>query len=476
MPQAGLLMLVAAGALMLLSGLPAYGVLMLVSVAAAAFGVVTGTLDAALLGALPGRVVGLLEQDLLQAVPLFVLVGTLLDRLPLAAILYRGAARLAGGHPASGRLAALALGALLAPMNGAVGASVSLLSRVVGPRLAERGVAPADRVACVAGASALGVLVPPSLVLLLLGDALMAAHTEAVNATGRNVRIVNTQDLLLGALIPAGLVLLFGIVAVFWQARRAPTPAEEAPLSGREKAAAALTLTTLLALLGGVAIGRFHAVEAAATGGVLLFVAAGVTRQIDLRRLQSVLEDALATSGALLALFIAATTFTLLLRAYGTDRWLIQLFDRWQPGPAQALAVVLGAILLCGLVLDAFEMIFVLVPVLMPPLLMRVDDAAWAGVLVLMALQASFLVPPMGYAVMMAASRTTPAPHAGALVRALAPWLVAQALALAIVLAWPQLTHPQGQAQEATPAKPQMSEDEIERLMREAPGGRDERP
>jgi TRAP-type mannitol/chloroaromatic compound transport system permease large subunit len=107
---------------------------------------------------------------------------------------------------------------------------------------------------------------------------------------------------------------------------------------------------------------------------------------------------------------------------------------------------------------------------------MRVDDAAWAGVLVLMALQASFLVPPMGYAVMMAASRTTPAPRAGALVRALAPWLVAQALALAIVLAWPQLTHPQGQGQEATAAKPQMSEDEIERLMREAPGGRDERP
>jgi tripartite ATP-independent transporter DctM subunit len=473
MPAAGLLMLLAAALLMLFSGLPAYLALLLVSVCAAGVGLATGTLDVALLGALPSRIVGLLEQDLLQAVPLFVMVGALLDRLPLADLLYRCACRIAGRSAAAPGLGALALGSLLAPMNGSVGASVSLLSRVVSPRLQVQGVAAAERVALVSVGSTLGVLIPPSLVLLLLGDALMRAHTEAVNATGRTVRIVNTQDLLHGAVLPAAIGVVGMLLVAWWQGRRSPLPRASRPVvSGREWALAAFTLAVLLALLGGVAAGLFYAVEAAATGGLLLLAGGLVTRQLGIERLRAVLHDTLALSGSLLALFIAATSFTLLLRAFGTDRWIEALFTAWSPGPQAALAAGLAAMLLCGLVLDAFELVFVVVPVLMPVVLARVDDAAWAGVLVLLALQASFLLPPLGYAVMMAAGRCGERPSASALVRALAPYLAVQALLLVLVLAVPWLAHALDAP--AAASAPTLSNDEVERLLQGAPGGRSE--
>jgi tripartite ATP-independent transporter DctM subunit len=469
MPGAGLLMLLAAALGMLLTGLPAYLVLMLTSVLGALAGWALGAIDPALLGALPSRVVGLLEQDLLQAVPLFVLVGALLDRLPVAALLYRCAWRIFGGSPAAPRLAALALGSLLAPMNGSVGASVSLLSRVVSPRLQEGGIGNADRVALVSVGSTLGVLLPPSLVLLLLGDALMSAHTQALNATGRAGRVINTQDLLRAALLPAALGVIAMLLVAWRQGRRRPR-IEPPRISAREWALAGLTFATLLALLGGVAAGRFYAVEAAATGGLLLFVGGLASRQLTRERLREVLHDTLAISGSLLALFVAATTFTLLLRAFGTDRWITGSVLAWNPSPQAAIGGGLVAMLAFGLVLDAFELVFVVVPVLMPALLMRVDDAAWAGVLVLLALQTSFLLPPLGYAVMMANGRCGPRPRVLELVGALTPYLALQLLLLALVLAVPRLAH--ALDADTSVGAPQLSNDEVEKLLQSSPGGR----
>ena len=156
----------------LLAGALAFGVL----------GVLTGAIPPSLLTALPGRLTGLLESDLLQALPLYVLMGGLLNRLPLADIVFRAFTRIAqalGIRAAAPEVAGFAVGALLAPMNGSVGASASMLSRLLRPRLAAAGVRPPDNLAAIAAASTLGVTVPPSLVIILFGDAMMRAHTEA---------------------------------------------------------------------------------------------------------------------------------------------------------------------------------------------------------------------------------------------------------------------------------------------------------
>ena len=180
-------------------------------------GVPAGGLDYPLLTALPSRIIGLLENDLLQALPLYVFMGALLNRLPLADRLFRCGVALGRRSSGAPALATLGLGALLAPMNGSVGASVAMLSRSVAPKLAARGVPAAESTALVCVASTLGVVIPPSLVLILLGDAMMRAHTEATNVTKEMVRIVNTQDIFRGALVPAAMFLVLclhrGLVA-----------------------------------------------------------------------------------------------------------------------------------------------------------------------------------------------------------------------------------------------------------------------
>jgi len=213
------------GLLIVTTGLPVWALLVGVASGFAALGLGTGVMDLGILAALPGRLVGLLEHDLLQAMPLYVFVGVLLQRLTVADALLSSLARAfrpLGSGP-SQSLAALGVGALLAPMNGSVASSSALLSRLVAPRLGH--MLPARATVLISAAATVGVVVPPSLVLILLGDAMMRAHTEASNLPGFSataaggIRIINTQDVLHAALIPAACVLLLWALVACWQAR-----------------------------------------------------------------------------------------------------------------------------------------------------------------------------------------------------------------------------------------------------------------
>lgn len=451
MESAGLWMLLAVAVVLLATGLPAYAVLMGVSVLFAVAGLALGGLEWGLLTALPGRIIGLLENDLLQALPLYVLMGSLLNRLPLADRLFRCGVALGGKSSAAPSLATLGLGALLAPMNGSVGASVAMLSRSVAPKLDARGVPAAESTALVCVASTLGVVIPPSLVLILLGDAMMRAHTEAANVTKAMVRIVNTQDIFRGALVPAALFLALCLMVAWLMGRRAPArgPGERPRL--QEWLTAIIAAVFVVGLLAGVAAGYFYAVEAAAMGGTALLLFGWLSGGLAGGAFRAVLRDTMAVSGALFALFVAATTFTLLFRAFGSDR----LLDHWitlVPGGATGAAIaVLVVFALSAFVLDAFEIVFVIVPIVMPPVLTRAPDAVWISVLALLALQASFLVPPTGYAVMMARSAMATKTALRPLASALAPYLGVQLVVLVLVVAVPPLAH---LAEPARPAAP----------------------
>ena len=365
----GLLMLALACGLLLGTGLPAYAVLIGAALLSAVAGVASGVMSIGLLTALPARVVGLLENDLLQALPLYVLMGSLLNRLPLADTLFRAGTAALARSPAGPLLAAVGLGALLAPMNGSVAASVATLARVVQPNLLKRGVPAGRGLAVVCVASTLGVVVPPSLVLILLGDAMMRAHTEAVNATGVAARIINTQDMFRGALVPAGLFLALCLLVAWWLGRRpapdASTRMAETPLGQMGWLTAATTLVFVTGLLAAVAVGYLYAVEAAASGAAMLLTLGLASGALNRATLDAALRDTLATTGALFALFIGATTFTLVFRGFGSDRLLAELVAALPGGQAGALAGVLAMIAASAFVLDAFEIIFVVVPVLM---------------------------------------------------------------------------------------------------------------
>lgn len=436
---AGLWMLGMLGLVLILTGLPAWIALLGVALVFATGGVVAGAFPLALLSAIPGRLLGLLENDLLQALPLYVLMGALLNHLPLARALFRTGSRSLHATGAGAPLAGLGLGLLLAPMNGSVGASVATLARTVLPRLREGGLSTERSAALVCVASTFGVVVPPSLVLILLSDAMMRAHTEAVNATGIAARIINTQDLFIGALVPAAMLLCL-YVCIAWQTLR-PAARHALPPSPsrREQIAAVIAGLLVLALLTSVTLGYLYAVEAAAAGGVALLIYGIFSRALARNALREVLRDTMMISGALFALLVAATVFTSVLRDFGTDRWVSAALAGLPGGPPVVLAVALGCLALCALVLDAFEIIFVIIPVLMPPVLMKIGDATLVAVLALMILQVSFLAPPFGYAVLMVRNAAREAISLRGLTRSLAPYLFAQLIVLAAILAWPGL-------------------------------------
>ena len=363
------------------------------------------------------------ENDLLQALPLYVTMGLLLGRLPVADALYRTSNAMLPKKASAPLVSGMLLGALLGPMNGSVGASVLGLSRVVAPRLTAEGVPAATRDAIIAVASTLGVLVPPSLVLILLSDAMLIAHT----LRGHGNRPHRPRHQYAGCLprrAGAGrdlhrccVLCSPGAPAAASRCRRTRDPSRR-----RRRSSPAFALIALLVLLGGVATGYFYAVEAAAVGAFTLLCAGFVTGRLRGKVLRELLHDAIAITGALFSLLIAATTFTLVLRLLGTDRLVNNLVAGIPGGDIPATAVVLAVIGLCAFVLDAFEIIFVIVPIVIPPLLVRVADARWVSVLVLLTLQSSFLLPPFGYALMMVrGAAKTPAPFRP-FVRALRPF------------------------------------------------------
>ncbi len=203
-------------------------------------------------------------------------------------------------------------------------------------------------------------------------------------------------------------------------------------------------------------------------GAFTLLVAGLVTGRLRTEALSKVLSDAIALTGALFALLLAATTFTMVLRLLGTADAVGRMVSSIPGGDVTAVAVVLALIGISAFVLDAFEIIFVIVPIVIPPLLIRVADARWVAVLVLLTLQASFLLPPFGYALMMVRGvLKEPAAYRG-LLRALAPYLAAQWLLLAVVLLFPQLTHTAQSAADSTraPAAP-MSDAEFNKRLQE---------
>ena len=468
MEWVGLALLVLVGVGIISTGLPAAVVLIAVATVGAILGVVAGAIEVSTLGALPSRLINLFENDLLQALPLYVTMGLLLDRLPIADALYRASNAVLPRKPSAPLVSGMMLGALLGPMNGSVGASVLGLSRVVAPRLAEEGIPAPNRHAIVAVASTLGVLVPPSLVLILLSDAMLSAHTMAVTATGRSDRVVNTQDIFHAALMPGGIFLSLCLALSWIAGRSAKKLPERARLTAGEGLLAAVALVSLIALLGGVALGYFYAVEAAAMGAFALLVAGLVTGRLRGAALNGLLNDAIALTGTLFALLLAATTFTMILRLLGTADLVGRLVSSIPGGDLAAVTVVLGAIGISAFVLDAFEIIFVIVPIVIPPLLIRIADARWVSVLVLLTLQSSFLLPPFGYALMMVRGVLKEPVSFRQFVRALAPFLAAQWLLLLLVLLFPQLTH-MGQSSDdgsrATAAP--LSNEEFEKRLQE---------
>ena len=447
---------------LLMLGFPVAFTLVGTAILMAAVGSVLGMFDFHLLSALPLRVVGLRENDLLQAVPLFLYLGVVLERSTLAADLLEGLSSLFGRRAGGIGIASFIIGALFAPMTGAVGATVLTIGLLALPSMLEAGYDKRLASGIVCSAGTLGTILPPSIVLILLGSFMQSATVEAQLARGATVvNPLTVEDLYLGAFGPGALVLGLGIayvalVAYFRPERCPPAPAmlTHPPSFGALIFRLFLPLGLIVALLGAIVTGMMYTVEAAASGAIGATLYALARRQLTLDRLAATVQSVMKLTAMMFMLLIGATTFSLVFRGFSGDVYVTHLMSSLPGGTVGPVAVVMAVCFGLGFFLDALEIIFLVVPIAMPPLLFLGADPVWLAVLTAINLQTSFLHPPFGFALFFMRSVAPRSISTGDIYWGALPFIFVQLIVLALVWVQPTLVTAIPAAWNAAPPGP----------------------
>jgi tripartite ATP-independent transporter DctM subunit len=414
LPEILAIALIVAVCVLLLAGYPVALTLAGVSLIFAAAGAAVGVLPLALLGALPERIFGVMTNDVLLAIPLFIFMGVMLERSQVAEDLLAAMGRLFGRLPGGLGIAVIIVGVLLAAAKGIVGATAVTMGLIALPTMLRHGYDKAVAAGTIAATATLAQIFPPATVLVLLGDQLSNSYQAAQLAQGNFApQTVSVADLFAGALVP-GLVLVFcymlyliATALVFPNklppvAAAAPAgdsrPPSNAGLQMLRRFAAVLVapLALILAVLGSILGGVATPTEAAsvgAVGAILLAVARAGHKNL---LLPVALRTTQITSMIFLIL-IGATLFSLVFRGLGGDVMVERTLTHLPGGVAGAVLAVMLALFLLGFVMDAFEIIFVVVPIVAPVLLqMRGIDPVWLGIMMAVNLQTSYMHPPLG--------------------------------------------------------------------------------
>ncbi len=441
------LAMLAAVFVVLLAGYPVAFALAGTALAFATVGNALDAFDPAFLEATPSRLYGIMTNETLVAVPLFVFMGVVLERSRVAEDLLDTMAALFGPLRGGLGLSVTAVGMLMAASTGIVGATVVTMGLLSLPTMLRRGYDPALASGTICASGTLGQIIPPSIVLVLLGDVLSSAYQQAQLQMGIfSPRTVSVGDLFMGALLP-GLVLVAlymlyvgGVALVRPQAAPAVPAAARGTLGTRRILRALLPpLGLIVAVLGSIMAGVATPTEAAAVGAVGALALAALRRRLDLATLREVMRATTRVSSMVFLILIGASVFSLVFRGFGGDELVHELLSGLPGGTAGALLAVMAVMFLLGFVLDFIEITFVVVPLVGPPLLAMGLDPVWLGVLIALNLQTSFLTPPFGFALFYLRGVAPPEVSTGAIYRGVVPFVALQLLALGLLALWPGL-------------------------------------
>jgi tripartite ATP-independent transporter DctM subunit len=392
---------------LLLIGYPVALTLAGISLGFAFLGSAAGVMNPALLGALPERIFGIMTNDVLLAIPLFIFMGVMLERSRIAEDLLETMGRLFGALPGGLGFSVILVGVLLAAAKGVVGATTVTMGLIALPAMLRHGYDKALAAGTVAATATLAQIFPPATVLVLLGDQLSNAYQAAQLAQGNFApQTVSVADLFAGAIVP-GLVLvllyllyLIGVAIFVPQKSPAIAPDPAAPrgfaLARRLAAVLVAPIALILAVLGSILGGVATPTEAASVGAVgailLAVLRSGVTNL-----LMPVMVRTTQITSMIFLILIGATLFSLVFRGLGGDGMVERALTNLPGGVGGATLAVMAALFLLGFVMDAFEIIFVVVPIVAPVLLkMPGIDPVWLGVMMAVNLQTSYMHPPLG--------------------------------------------------------------------------------
>ena len=432
----------------LMLGFPVAFTLAGVSLLFGLVGMALGVFDPSNFGSLPNRYIGFMSSEVLVAVPLFIFMGVMLERSKIAEQLLMTMGKLFGNLRGGLGLSVILVGAMLAASTGVVGATVVTMGLISLPAMLRAGYEPRLATGVICASGTLGQIVPPSTVLIFLGDMLSGINSQVQMEKGNFAPLpVSVGDLFAGALLPG--LLLVGLYSI-WLILKAvfdpnscpatPVPPDERKGLLREIAVALIPpLLLIVAVLGSILGGIATPTEAASVGAVGAMVLAATRWRLSFRVLQdTVVSTATITSMVFIILF-GASVFSIVFRLMGGDNLVHEFLQDLPGGTAGAVIVVMAIMFLLGFILDTFEIIFIVIPITAPILLALDVDPIWLGVIVGVNLQTSFLTPPFGFALFYLRGVAPNSLPTSAIYRGILPFVVLQIVAIAILFAFPQI-------------------------------------
>lgn len=386
------------------------------------------------LGLYPSRVYGVMTNILLMAVPLFVFMGVMLERSGLAEELLETMALLFGRIKGGLAISVVVVGAMLAASTGIVGATVVTMGLLSLPTMLRRKYSPGVATGTIAASGTLGQIIPPSIVLVLLGSVLQ----------------VSIGEIFFAAMVPGFILAFLYIVYLFFLGRvrpdLAPAMPEEDLAHFTGRVAVVQTLTSLvppmfliLAVLGSIFFGIASPTEAAALGAVgasLLTLARG---KLNRETVKAAMTETLGLTAMVFTILLGATAFGLAFRALHGDQFLQEVIRDSNLGEMGFLLMFLAVIFVAGFFIDFIEITFIHVPVAAPIFMHFGVDMVWLGVLIGINLQTSFLTPPFGFSLFYLKGVAPPEIKTTQIYKGIIPFVIIQVVGLALVIMYPQI-------------------------------------
>lgn len=381
---------------------------------------------------LPLRIWGIMTNFTLLAVPLFVFMGVLLEKSGIAEELLDTMGRLFGKVRGGLAISVVVVGALLAATTGVVGASVVTMAVIALPVMLKRGYAPSLASGTIAASGTLGQIIPPSIILILLGDVIG----------------VPVGELFIAATIPGALLIAGYILYIVWVAWRKP---ELAPaMNNNEEFDTGLALAVIksllpplfliIAVLGSIFFGVASPTESAAVGALGAMILAALHRRLNLGNLREAMQKTTRLTSMVFIIFIGATAFGLVFVGMGGDKLILDIFSGLPGGKWTFLILSMLLIFLLGFFLDFIEICFIVVPVIAPVAVHMGLDPLWFALLIALNLQTSFLTPPFGFSLFYLKASAPPSLKLQSIYRGIVPFVVLQVMVLALMIAFPQIS------------------------------------
>jgi len=408
--------------------------------------------DITFLTALPSRIFGVINNQTLLAVPLFVFMGAMLERSKIAENLLNAMSILFGRFNGGLGISVTLVGMLLAASTGIVGATVVTMGLLSLPTMLKRGYKPEFATGIICATGTLGQIIPPSIALVLLGDVLSSAYQKAQLQMGIfSPETVSVGDLFAGAVIPGmilvGMYISYCIVYALIKPESVPSLTKQDIVEIQDgKSKFSLMLSSLVppillmfAVLGSILFGFATPTEAAGVGAMGATLLALWQRQLSKESLTLVMQSTLKITSMVFLILIGASLFSLVFRGFGGEELVQGMFEQMPGGVIGATIITMLVIFLLGFILDFIEITFVVVPIVAPILLAMGLDPIWLGIMIAINLQTSFLTPPFGFALFYLRGVADKAIKTSAIYRGVIPFIIMQLLLLLALAIWPEL-------------------------------------